>query len=181
MTPMASKLWKDYGLWLILMVIVVAYGFSVFYQYLSGKSLMGVESNSGMSNQYKGGNTVSPSEPLGQNDVFAPAAGLKTSTPGLAPACSKPNIQNPADLLPSDANSQWAKLNPNGQGNLQNVNLVKAGYHVGIDTVGQSLRNPNLQTRSEPPNPQLPTGPWNSSTIEPDLMRPPLTIGCGSQ
>jgi hypothetical protein len=181
MTSMASKLWKDYGLWLILMVIIVAYGFSIFYQYLSGKSLMGVESNSGMDSKYKGEFAVSPSEPLGQTDVFASADGLQTSTPGLATTCSKPNIQNPADLLPSDTNSQWAKLNPVGQGNLQGVNLVKAGHHVGIDTVGQSLRNPNLQTRSEPPNPQMPTGPWNASTIEPDLMRPPLTIGCGSQ
>jgi len=180
MTSFASKIWKDYGLWLILMVIAVAYGFSVFYQYLSGKSFMGVESNSGMSAQYKGGNAVSSSEPLGQNE-FASANGLKTSTPGLSTSCTKPSIQNPADLLPSDANSQWAKLNPNGEGNLENVNLVKAGHHVGIDTVGQSLRNSNLQTRSEPPNPQLPTGPWNSSTIEPDLMRPPLTIGCGQQ
>jgi hypothetical protein len=187
MTTMASKLWKDYGLWLVLMAIAVAYGFNVFYQYLSGKSLIGFELNSGMSEQYKanggnGGNSgVMSSEPLGQNDVFASADGLKTSTPGMAGACSAPNVQNPADLLPTDANSQWAKLNPAGAGNLENVSLVKAGHHVGIDTVGQSLRNPNMQLRSEPPNPQLPTGPWNESTIESDLMRPPLTIGCGLQ
>ena len=50
-----------------------------------------------------------------------------------------------------------------------------------IDTVGQSLRNANLQIRSEPPNPQLNVGPWNQSTIESDFLRPPLEIGCGSQ
>ena len=89
--------------------------------------------------------------------------------------------QNPADLLPNDANSQWAQLNPAGQGDLANINLLKAGYHIGIDTVGQTLRNANLQIRSEPPNPRVNTGPWLNSTIEPDLMRPSLELGSGPQ
>ena len=96
-------------------------------------------------------------------------------------SCSQPNIQNPAELLPRDSNSQWAQLNPSGKGELANVNLLKAGYHIGLDTIGQSLRNANLQIRSEPPNPQLNVGPWNTSTIEPDFMRPPLEIGSGPQ
>ena len=101
--------------------------------------------------------------------------------PGLPSSCSKPNVQNPAELLPNDSNSQWAQLNPSGKGDLGNINLLKAGYHIGIDTIGQSLRNANLQIRSEPPNPQLNIGPWNQSTIEPDFMRPPLEIGAGGQ
>jgi hypothetical protein len=84
-------------------------------------------------------------------------------------------------LLPKDTNSQWAQLNPAGKGDLANINLLKAGYHIGIDTVGQTLRNANLQIRSEPPNPQINVGPWNLSTIEPDFMRPPLQVGQGSQ
>jgi hypothetical protein len=39
------------------------------------------------------------------------------------------------------------------------------------------LRNPNLQLRSEPPNPQLKVSPWNQTTIESDLNRRPLEIG----
>jgi len=58
---------------------------------------------------------------------------------------------------------------------------LKAGYHIGIDTIGQTLRNANLQIRSEPPNPQLYVGPWNNTTISPDFMRPPLEIGSASQ
>jgi hypothetical protein len=61
------------------------------------------------------------------------------------------------------------------------VNLMKAGSIIGINTVGSSLRNANLQVRSEPPNPQLNVGPWNNTTIAPDLMRVPLEIGCGGQ
>jgi hypothetical protein len=91
------------------------------------------------------------------------------------------SVQNPSDLLPSDGNSQWAQLNPAGQGDLANINLLKAGYHIGIDTVGQTLRNANLQIRSEPPNPQLNVSPWGNSTISPDLMRIPLELGQGGQ
>jgi hypothetical protein len=56
-------------------------------------------------------------------------------------------------------------------------NFLEAGYHVGINTVGQSNRNANLQLRSEPPNPQMSVSPWMQSTIEPDLARKPLEIG----
>lgn len=85
------------------------------------------------------------------------------------------------DLLPKDKNSEWAQLNPSGLGELNNINLLKAGWSQGVDTVGQSLRNPNLQLRSEPPIPQRQVGPWNQSTISPDFMRVPLEIGQGPQ
>jgi len=137
-----------------------------------------------MSQQYKNTNaqmsaSVQPSEPLGQNEVFASANGAETSMPGLPSSCSQPSIQNPSELLPKDSNNKWAQLNPSGKGDLANVNLLKAGYHIGIDTIGQSLRNANLQIRSEPPNPQLYTGPWNISTITGDSFRPSLEIGSG--
>ena len=44
---------------------------------------------------------------------------------------------------------------PAGQGSLGDQNFLNAGFHVGINTVGQSLRNANLQLRSEPGNPQV--------------------------
>ena len=129
----------------------------------------------------KGASGPQPSEPLGQNEVFASVNGISTPNVGVPTSCNKPNIQNPSDLLPKDSNSQWAQLNPSGKGELANINLLKAGYHIGIDTIGQTLRNANLQIRSEPPNPQLYVGPWNLSTIEPDFMRPPLELGAGTQ
>jgi hypothetical protein len=181
-----KKLWNDYGLGIIVVLFIVAYCFTLFASYLTGKGQVGNEMNQTMQQQYKNthsqmANTVQPSQPLGENEVFASASGAKTSMPGLPTSCSKPNVQNPAELLPNDTNSQWAQLNPTGKGELSSINLLKAGYHIGIDTIGQSLRNSNLQIRSEPPNPQLNIGPWNQSTIEPDFMRPPLEIGAGSQ
>jgi hypothetical protein len=61
------------------------------------------------------------------------------------------------------------------------VNFLNAGYLIGVDTIGSSLRNANLQVRSEPPNPQLIVSPWMNTTIEPDVFRQPLEIGCGPQ
>lgn len=81
------------------------------------------------------------------------------------------------DLLPSDASSKWAQVNPAGQGDVKNVNFLSAGFHVGINTTGGSMKNPNLQLRSEPPNPK---GSWpimNSSYTPSDLLRRPLEIG----
>lgn len=184
-----KKLWNDYGIGAIIILLIVAYVVSLFAKYLSNKGSYGYEMNQTMQPQYKNNNNnnnsnqggVRPSEPLGQNEVFASANGTQTSMPGLPTSCSKPNIQNPSELLPKDTNSQWAQLNPTGKGELSNINLLKAGYHIGIDTIGQSLRNANLQVRSEPPNPQLSVGPWNQSTIQPDFMRPPLEIGSGAQ
>jgi len=82
------------------------------------------------------------------------------------------------DLLPKDAaDSKCAQINPSGSGNVGDQNYLSAGYHVGVNTVGQSLRNANLQLRSEIPNPQNSVGPWLISTIEPDIRQNTLEIG----
>jgi hypothetical protein len=82
------------------------------------------------------------------------------------------------DLLPKDAaDSKWAQINPSGAGNISDQNYLTAGFHTGVNTVGQSLRNANLQLRSEIPNPQDAVGPWMISTIEPDLRQNTLEIG----
>ena len=182
-----KKIWSEHGIGALIMFALVCYGIYLFAGYLGSKGMIGSESNAGMQSQYKGGDggyqtgAVRPAEPLGMNEVFASANGAQTSMPGLPSSCNKTAISNPAELLPRDTNSQWAQLNPQGKGALANINLLKAGYHIGIDTVGQSMRNANLQERSEPPNPVLNTGPWNQSTISHDFMRPPLEIGSGSQ
>ena len=81
------------------------------------------------------------------------------------------------DLLPKDANSKWASVNPAGDGDLQDQNFLSAGYQIGIDSVGQSLRNASHDLRSSPPNPQLNVSVWNQSTIGPDTNRRPFEIG----
>ena len=115
------------------------------------------------------------------DNEYQTVQGISTSTHGLPPSCMKQSTMDPKELLPKDANSEWASLNPSGSGELSDVNLLKAGHHIGINTVGQSLRNANLQIRSEPPNPQMNVGPWHQTTMEPDHMRVPLELGQGGQ
>ena len=136
-------------------------------------------------NMAAGGNGASPSTAanLG-NDMLsnaAPVMGGNMGGAGGLPSCSSQPVTNPGELLPRDVNSEWAKLNPRAAGDFQNVNLLRAGYWTGIDTVGSTLRNANLQVRSEPPNPSNVVSPWNNTTIAPDLMRVPLEIGQGCQ
>jgi hypothetical protein len=102
---------------------------------------------------------------------------------GSAPPPGAANlpVANPSDLLPRDTNNQWGSLNPAGSGDLLGQNLLSATFLTGIDTIGNTMKNANLQIRSEPPNPQLNVGPWNQSTFAPDLMRTPLELGSGSQ
>ena len=98
------------------------------------------------------------------------------SRPSAAPSAS------PNDLLPRDQNSEWAALNPvnMSQGNIIAGDMLQAGYHIGLDTIGQTMKNANLQLRSDPIIPKQSVGPWNQSTYEPDYGRVPLEIGCGA-
>jgi len=87
-------------------------------------------------------------------------------------------INNPVELLPSNSASEWAKMNPIGANSLSGINLLSSQQQNGINTQGSSLRNANLQIRSEPANPRNNTNcPWNVSTIDGDTMRRPLEIG----
>ena len=183
MTVSLKKLWNDYGVVGVLIAIIVLYGLYMLYHNLVSKGSAGSEMMH--QNRPRAYNNSAPSGPQpaqeSGNEVYSSVGGSSQPSGMGLPASCNASSQNPADLLPKDNNSQWAQLNPSGKGDLANINLLKAGYHIGIDTVGQTLRNANLQIRSEPPNPQINVGPWNASTISPDFMRPSLEIGEGGQ
>ena len=115
---------------------------------------------------------VRASEELG-NESFLQVSGInRTPT-----SCYPQNTLKPDDLLPSGKSKNvqdFENANPTGEGILKGVNFLDAGFHIGINTVGQSLRNANRQLRSEPPNPQVAVSPWLNTTIGPDLGRKPL-------
>jgi hypothetical protein len=91
------------------------------------------------------------------------------------PACQKKDPLTPKDLLPKNqAAEDFEKQNPEGEGILKGVNYLDATYHVGVNTIGQSLRNANLNLRAEPPNPRVAVSPWLNSTIDTDLSRKTL-------
>lgn len=96
--------------------------------------------------------------------------------PGGAPPsdCYPTNQLKAQELLPRDPNSKWAAVNPMGSGDISGKNFLSAGALIGVNTVGQSLRNANHDLRSDPPNPQIVVSPWNQTNIFPDLQRRPL-------
>ena len=109
--------------------------------------------------------------------VPTPSSGPADFGNAEQPAGCYPRDQvTPSELLPKDANSTWAQQNPMGTGSLKGKNFLSAGALIGVNTVGQSLRNANYQLRSEPPNPQVPVTVFNVPTIEPDLNRRALEI-----
>ena len=126
------------------------------------------------------------------NNTGVPAAspaestveGFETLTPAPMPFkdaekpsnCYPKDQINPSELLPNDPNSKWAQVNPMGQGDIAGKNYLSAGALIGVNTIGQSLRNANYQLRSDPPNPQVKVSIWNQSTIEPDVNRRALEI-----
>lgn len=137
-----------------------------------------VPSNEGFEVPVAGESVESTETPKPVQQV--PAPNMDNMGVTLPSECYPKEVLTSSDLLPADANSLWAQVTPSGQGSLGDQNFLTAGFHIGINTVGQSLRNANRQLRSEPPNPQMKVSPWLNTTIEPDLMRQPLEIGCGS-
>lgn len=112
------------------------------------------------------------------------AEGFESLSPAPMPfaAAEKPancypkNQLAPQELLPGDPNSKWAQVNPQSSGDIAGKNFLNAGALIGVNTVGQSLRNASWDLRSEPPNPQVQVSPWMNSTISPELQRKPLEI-----
>jgi hypothetical protein len=130
-------------------------------------------------------NTPEPtSEPMA-NDNNDTVEGFQTLAPAPMPFkdaekpanCYPKDQINPSELLPNDPNSKWAQVNPMGQGDIAGKNYLSAGALIGVNTIGQSMRNANYQLRSDPPNPQVKVSIWNQSTIEPDINRRALEIG----
>ena len=126
-------------------------------------------------------NVVSGSEEIGYNEQPQSLGSEQTGTQmnQLPSECYPKDVLSSIDLLPQDANSLWAQVSPSGQGSLADQNFLTSGFHIGINTVGQSLRNANRQLRSEPLNPQIKVSPWQQTTIEADVNRRPLEIGSG--
>lgn len=91
--------------------------------------------------------------------------------------CNNNTVMDPKELLPSESSSVDNEFLESAQNkDITSTNMLNAGHHIGINTVGSSLRNANLQLRSEPQIPQVNIGPWNNTTIESDKYRRPLEI-----
>jgi hypothetical protein len=152
-----KKLMSDYGLGVIIVLLLVAYTVSSFSDYFTEKHMGGGEGHTNLAENAAAYGNGSASNQGGSDGSFAP----------VAPSAHNSSAQNPADLLPKSAPTEFS---PNAA-NVNNDGLLDAGHHVGASENAAPLRNANLQLRSEEPNPRQHTGPWQQSTIEPDTMR----------
>jgi len=171
-----SKLFSTDKL-ILIGILVISVMFVVYYS--SSKSLIIDRMEDGsVKNDKNARKQPGVKETSAQYVVPAPST---VPTSNQAGGYSAQPVANPSDLLPQDTNSQWSALNPSALNQGGMPDLLQAGYHIGLDTIGQTLRNANLQLRSDPIIPKQEVGPWNHSTIEPDLGRVPLEIGVGMQ
>ena len=120
---------------------------------------------------------VEASEPLGQNEQERSVQDLYKTSAAVPDQCYPKDVLSSAELLPRDTDSTWAQSIPANQGSLTDQNFLNAGYHIGVNTVGQTLRNANRQLRSDPPCPRVKVSPFLQSTIEPDTNRRPFEMG----
>jgi hypothetical protein len=167
--------------WKIILMIAVAFLIIYILQnYYSPSNKNYRENYSEYDNQlhqqYETNN--SPSSCLPQVADKCGNSSIYTEEQDIAQASCFPKSQlTPDDLLPTNECNVWSKSNPSGSGSLADRNFLQAGWATGISSVGSTLRNANLQLRSEPPNPQVSVSPWMQSSISPDLERKPLELG----
>lgn len=83
---------------------------------------------------------------------------------------------NAKDFLPKEINSQWFDTDfSQAKFNINDDKLINTErYVIGVNTVGQSLKNASYDIRGTIPNPKFTVSPWNNSTYEADYNLRPL-------
>lgn len=150
-------------------------------KYLNGEVEGFEENKEGESVEKVVEEVAAPAEEQAEEEVAAVEPSDEVADVGaIVPAAEENATQEltAEDLLPANDEADiWAETNPEGEGNVADKNFLTAGHHIGVDTVGQSLRNANYGLRSEPPNPREVVSPWMNTTIDADNNRRPLEIG----
>ena len=75
-----------------------------------------------------------------------------------------------SNFLPQETNDEWFDTDfTKAKYNLNNDKMINTNrYMIGVNTVGQSLKNPAYDIRGTIANPKYTVSPWNNSTYEPD-------------
>jgi len=81
-----------------------------------------------------------------------------------------------SQYLPKEVNDEWFETDfTQAKYNLNDDKLINTNrYIIGVNTVGQSLKNPSYDIRGTIPNPKYTVSPWLNSTYEPDTNIKPL-------
>lgn len=72
-------------------------------------------------------------------------------------------------MLPHEIEEDWFDVEPLlTTKKIKGTHLIHPKVHMGVNTVGSSLRNATHDIRGDIPNPKINVSPWMQSTIEPD-------------
>jgi hypothetical protein len=120
------------------------------------------------------------------DDYFYNGTDLSSAFKNSLPANANPNTidfkknnvdkYNAKDFLPKEVNDEWFETDFSlAKYQLNDDNLINTEkYIIGINTVGESLKNASYDIRGTIPNPKFIVSPWNNSTYEPDFNLKPL-------
>ena len=115
------------------------------------------------------------------NDVEGTGASLDQAFERPIPPEARPDVvdvnknnvkkYDAKDFLPKEINDQWFDTDfSQAKYNINDDKLINTErYVIGVNTVGQSLKNATYDIRGTIPNPKFTVSPWNNSTYEPDF------------
>ena len=130
-------------------------------------------------------NSVANFDPNDENYDYG-ASDLTSAFMPPLPAGAKPdvvdfkknNVDNydAKDFLPKQVNDEWFETDFSlAKYQLNDDKLINTEkYIIGINTVGESLKNASYDIRGTIPNPKFIVSPWGNSTYEPDFNLKPL-------
>ena len=120
------------------------------------------------------------------NDIYESGAQLESAFQRPIPQQARPDVvdlnknnvkkYDAKDFLPKEINDKWFDTDfSQAKFNINDDKLINTErYVIGINTVGQSLKNASYDIRGTIPNPKFTVSPWNNSTYEPDFNLKPL-------
>jgi len=109
------------------------------------------------------------------NSAFAPLAETGNTLDLVKMNHSEMKNYNSDDFLPKEIISGAFDDYSQAKYAVDDTNLINTDrYVIGINTVGQSLKNGSHDIRGTIPNPKFSVSPWNNSTYEPDYNIKPL-------
>jgi hypothetical protein len=119
-------------------------------------------------------------------DVYDQGAELENAFEKPIPKQAQPDVvdinknnvkkYDAKDFLPKEYNDQWFDTDfSQAKYNINDDKLINTErYVIGINTVGQSLKNASYDIRGTIANPKFSVSPWNNSTYEADFNLRPL-------
>ncbi len=72
-------------------------------------------------------------------------------------------------MLPQEIEEDWFDVETlQSTKKIKGTHLIHPKIHMGVNTIGSSLKNATHDPRGDIANPKINVSPWNNSTIEPD-------------